>query len=151
MKALRTDSTNIQFIELVKLLDEELALRDGDDHDFYHQFNSIDALKHVVVIANENGTAVACGAFKPFDEKSVEIKRMYTLEDQRGKGIASLVLQELEDWAQEIGFEKTVLETGQKQPEAIQLYKKRGYIQTPNFGQYQGIENSLCFERKLVK
>lgn len=145
---IRTDSDNKDFIELVKLLDADLAKRDGDDHPFYAQFNKIDKIKHVVV-AFENDIPVGFGAFKEFEQNKVEIKRMYTLPEHRGKGIATLILSELEKWAAELSYEKCILETGKKQPEAVELYKKNGYKQIPNYGQYAGIKNSLCFEKKL--
>lgn len=144
----RTDSSNADFQDLVKLLDADLAVRDGKDHEFYHQFNSIGALKNCVVAYSEN-TAVGCGAFKPFSKDAVEIKRMYTNEEMRGKGFASKILNELEVWAKEEGFSKCVLETGVKQPEAIALYEKNGYYRIPNYGQYIGIDNSVCFEKLL--
>jgi len=144
----RTDSSNTDFQDLVKLLDADLAVRDGKDHEFYHQFNSIDALKNCVVVYSEDA-AVGCGAFKPFSDDAVEIKRMYTNEEMRGKGFASKILNELEIWAKEEGFSKCVLETGVKQPEAIALYEKNGYYRIPNYGQYIGIDNSVCFEKLL--
>jgi GNAT superfamily N-acetyltransferase len=148
LKIIRTDSTNSDFVELVKMLDADLAIRDGDEHDFYNQFNKIDMLKNVVV-AYENDLAISCGAFKSLETGVVEIKRMYTLPEARGKGLATKVLTELEKWAAELGFEKTLLETGKKQPEAIALYGKNGYRIIPNYGQYAGIENSVCFEKSL--
>jgi len=144
----RTDSAHSDFVQLVRLLDADLAGRDGSEHAFYAQFNAIDRLRHVVV-AFEGGAAVGCGAFKEFDQASVEIKRMYTLPSHRGRGVASLVLRELEAWAAESGFRRCVLETGKKQPEAIALYTRRAYRAIPNYGQYAGVENSVCFEKVL--
>lgn len=145
----RTTSDDTDFQKLVKELDVELAIRDGDEHSFYAQFNKIDAIKHVVV-AYENDEAVGCGAIKSFDENSMEIKRMFVPENKRSKGIASLVLKELELWASELGFPKCVLETGLKQPEAIRLYEKNGYSLIPNYGQYIGMDNSVCFEKEIA-
>lgn len=149
IRIVRTDSQSPDFIGLVKHLDADLAERDGKEHSFYAQFNKIDMLKHVIVLY-ENDKAIACGAMKIFSSDSMEIKRMYTAPGARGKGIASKVLEQLEIWANELGYEKCILETGKKQPEAISLYEKNGYNQIPNYGQYAGIENSLCFE-KVVK
>jgi GNAT superfamily N-acetyltransferase len=148
MNTKRTDSSNTDFQNLVKLLDADLAVRDGEDHEFYHQFNAIDMLKNCVIAYSED-RAVGCGAFKPFTEDAVEIKRMYTNEEMRGKGFASKILNELEVWAKEEGFNKCVLETGIKQPEAIALYEKNGYYRIPNYGQYIGIDNSVCYEKLL--
>lgn len=144
----RTDSKNSDFIDLVKFLDTELAIRDGEDHSFYAQFNKIDHIKNVVV-AYKNGVAVGCGAFKPFEGLAVEIKRMYVVENARKEKIGSSVLNELENWALEIGLNEAVLETGLRQPEAIELYKKMGYLLIPNYGQYAGIDNSVCFRKEL--
>jgi GNAT superfamily N-acetyltransferase len=148
LRLIRTDSDDGAFIGLVKALDADLAKRDGEDHSFYSQFNKIDKIKHVVV-AYENGIPTGCGAIKEFSPDSMEVKRMYTLPGSRGKGIASQVLAELERWAAELSYEKCLLETGKRQPEAIALYKKRGYRLIPNYGQYAGVENSVCFEKIL--
>lgn len=144
----RTDSSDKDFAALVVLLDADLALRDGDEHDFYHQFNKVDAIKHVVV-AYSNNKAIGCGAIKEFNTTATEVKRMYVLPDFRGKGIAGKVLAGLEKWAAELGYTHCVLETGKKQPEAIALYKKSGYEIIENYGQYTGVENSVCFEKQL--
>ena len=86
----RTDSDNNDFKALVKLLDADLAIRDGADHAFYAQYNSIDKIRNAVV-AFKNNEAVACGAFKNFSNSTVEIKRMYVVENLRGQGIAQKV------------------------------------------------------------
>jgi len=148
LKTLKTTSDNPNFISLVKLLDGELAERDGEDHPFYAQFNKIDKIKYAVV-AYENDKPVSCGAIKEYSPNTMEVKRMYTLPEFRGKGIATKVLIELEKWAKELSYEKCILETGKKQPEAIALYKKNGYKLIPNFGQYAGVDNSLCFEKEI--
>jgi len=144
----RTNSDNPGFIELVKLLDADLAIRDGEDHPFYAQFNKIDKIKYVV-LAYENEKPVGCGAIKEYEPGIMEIKRMYVLSEHRKKGIAAKILSELENWARELSYTKCILETGKKQPEAIGLYRKNGYKVIPNFGQYAGIKNSVCFEKKI--
>ena len=144
----RTTSKNEDFVKLVSLLDEDLAIRDGDEHVFFAQFNKIDKLQYVVV-AYTGGQPVGCGAIKPFDEKTTEVKRMFVLPTERGKGIATKILYELESWAGELGYKKCILETGKKQPEAIGLYKRNGYSIISNYGQYEGVENSVCFEKLI--
>jgi putative acetyltransferase len=150
IKLKRTDSGNHDFIELVKYLDADLAARDGEDHPFYAQYNKVDKIRHVIV-AYENDIATSCGAMKEYQPNVMEIKRMYTSPESRGKGVATKILAGLEEWATEMHYEKCVLETGKKQPEAIQLYKSNGYKIIPNYGQYAGIENSLCFEKEIGK
>lgn len=145
---IRTNSGHQDFKALVQLLDADLAIRDGKEHAFYHQFNSIDNLQHVILLY-ENEKPVACGALKPYAAGTMEVKRMYTLPQARGNGYAASLLTALEQWAAEDGATACILETGLKQPEAIALYKKCGYAIIPNYGQYAGVENSLCFEKKL--
>lgn len=145
---IRTDSSHPDFISLVEQLDKELAVRDGDDHAFYHQFNGISNLSHVSV-GFFNQQPVCIGAFKPFDESTVEIKRMYTLPEFRGQGLAVKMLRNLESWSACLGNEFAILETGINQPEAIALYEKTAYIRIPNYGQYAGVNNSVCFSKKL--
>jgi len=148
IKLIRTDSDNTDFVELVKSLDADLAEKDGIGHSYYAQFNKIDKIKFVV-LAYKNDKPVSCGAIKEYNPNTMEVKRMYTSPGNRGKGFASKVLRELEIWANELSYQKCVLETGKRQPEAIALYKKSGYSIIPNYGQYAGIENSLCFEKQL--
>ncbi|SEQ80326.1 GNAT family N-acetyltransferase [Pedobacter rhizosphaerae] len=145
---IRTNSDNADFRTLVTLLDKDLAVRDGDDHSFYAQFNKIDAIKEVVV-AYQNDIPVGCGAIKPFADQSVEAKRMFVHPDYRKQGIAAQILGELETWAKVLGHSQCVLETGKKQPEAIALYQKSGYKITPNYGQYVGVDNSVCMAKEL--
>lgn len=144
----RTNSDNDDFRELVRLLDADLADRDGKDHPFYAQFNKIDMIKFVI-LALDNDGPVGCGALKEYAPGVMEIKRMYVPPEKRGKGIASKVLSELEKWAGELSYSKCILETGKKQPEAIALYKKNGYMMIPNYGQYANVKNSVCFEKQL--
>lgn len=145
----RTGSDNPDFISLVELLDIELAERDGADHPFYAQYNKIDKIKLVVIGYSEN-KPVSCGAIKEYEPGIMEVKRMFTLPDYRGKGIAAIILNELENWAKELAYKKCILETGIKQPEAIRLYEKNGYKLIPNYGQYAGAENSVCFEKEII-
>jgi len=149
IKIKRTDSANNDFLELVQKLDAFLAEIDGDDHQFYAQFNKTGKLKYVIMVY-ENSLPVGCGAMREIESRQMEIKRMYTLPAYRGKGIASTVLQELEKWATELSYTKCVLETGNRQPEAISLYKKSGYRIIPNYGQYAQVGNSVCFEKSLT-
>ncbi len=144
----RTNSNNEDFRKLVRELDMDLKIRDGEEHSFYSQFNKIDLIKYAVV-AYDEGRPVGCGAIKEYAEKTMEVKRMYVPSTERGKGIASLILQELEIWSKEMGIEKCILETGKKQPEAIRLYEKNNYDIISNFGQYKNVENSICFEKQL--
>lgn len=146
----RTNSEDVNFQKLVVDLDKDLAIRDGDEHSFFDQFNKIAMIKYVVVIY-ENEKAIGCGAIKEYDQDTMEVKRMFVPLEERGKGVASIVLKELEVWAKELGYKKCILETGIKQPEAIRLYKKNNYEIIKNYGQYADVKSSICFEKHLDK
>lgn len=146
----RTDSQNLDFIDLVASLDKYLKTTDGDEHLFYNQYNVIDSLSQVV-IAYENGKPIGCGAFKEYEHGISEIKRMFVKPNTRSKGVGSKILRELEDWSRELLYDKCILETGIKQTEAIYLYKKNKYCLISNYGQYKDAGNSLCFEKQLIK
>ena len=145
----KTDSSDADLIALVRELDADLAVRDGDEHAFYAQYNKIDMLRQCI-IAYAGEKAVGCGAFKSYDTSTAEIKRMYVPRDMRGRGIAAQILRELENWAAELGFTRCILETGIRQPEAIRLYQKENYLSIPNYGQYAGKQNSVCFEKNIT-
>jgi len=144
----RTNSDNVDFRSLVVLLDKDLAMRDGDEHAFYAKFNTIQNIQHVVVCYADD-KAVGCGAFKAYDDTSVEIKRMFVQPGYRGHGVGLNILKELELWALESGYSNCVLETGKKQPEAIRLYQKAGYHIIKNYGQYENVENSVCMKKPI--
>ena len=148
--ALRAGTRLLQMrFRLLRAETQPTGERDGDEHAFYAQFNKIAVIRHAV-LAYENDRAVACGAFKEFVPGTMEVKRMFTRPEARGKRIAALVLAELEQWVAETGNGICVLETGRRQPEAIALYTRCGYRQIPNYGQYEGKYNSVCFEKKLA-
>jgi len=145
----RTDADHPEFRSLVKLLDAHLAVTDGEEHDFYQQYNGLDKIKYVV-LACADGQAIACGAIKHFSADTMEVKRMYTEPEHRGQGVAAKVLEALEAWARELGYQRCLLETGVRQPYAIRLYEKQGYLRMPeNYGQYRGVVNSVCMEKVL--
>lgn len=148
MKLIRLISPDEKIIELVAMLDSELEVNNGSEHDFYDQFNKLNAIKNFVLVEMDNAPA-GCGAFKKFDDESVEIKRMYVHPSFRNKGIASAVLKEIETWAAESGFKKCILETGLKQLAAIALYRKHGYYKIPNFEPYTNAASSICFGKTV--
>ena len=144
----RTTSDNEYFGALVSQLDAYLKIMDGEDHAFYAQFNKSNLLKNAIICFDDN-IAIGIGAYKEFEPRIAEIKRMYTLPNYRGKGIASMILHELELWAKEESYTTSILETGFLQVDAIGLYQKLGYTVIENFGQYKGVKNSVCMEKKL--
>ncbi|MCC7467169.1 MAG: GNAT family N-acetyltransferase [Saprospiraceae bacterium] len=145
----RTDSGDADFLGLVAQLDQDLAIRDGDEHAFYAQFNKVAQLPYCMVGYFEYAP-VACGALRALDEQTMELKRMFVHPEHRRQGYASQMLAELERQAAALGYHRCVLETGKKQPEAIALYLKSGYRFIPNYGQDAGGGNSVCMEKLIL-
>lgn len=148
IKLIRTNASNEDYKRLVTELDKDLAAKDGDDAPFFAQYNKSDDIKYVIVAYQDN-VPVGSGAIKHYENDVVEVKRMYVPPVYRGKGIASVVLKELEVWAKELQYNKAILETGKKMPEAISVYKKNDYSIIPNYGPYAGVHESVCFEKIL--
>jgi putative acetyltransferase len=144
----RTDADDPQFRELVSALNEELARRDGADHPLA-QFNSIAELK-MVLVAYCDEEAVGCAAMARYDERTVELKRMYVLPDFRGQRIGERILVELEHWAKEMGVARGILFMGSRQPEAQQLYLRNGYHKVDKYGPLREIADCQCFAKALV-
>ena len=144
----RTNSEHPDFVTLVRLLDADLAIKNGEKNSFFAQYNKIALIQHVI-LAHEDGDAVACGAIKEYEPGIMEVKRMFTQPETRGKGIASQVLTQLEAWAKELGYTKCILETGKHMHDAVHLYQKNGYTVIPNYGQYAGVDTSVCFEKTI--
>lgn len=145
---IKTTSDNADFKHLTQLFDEYLVDIDGDEKDFFAQYNQIH-LDHVLV-CYEDGKALGCGAFKEYEPDVAEIKRMFVLPEQRGRGIAASILKAIESWARQEGYQYAVLETAPKLESAIALYKKSGYEIIPNYGQYAQVENSICMKKTLI-
>ncbi|HVU96153.1 MAG TPA: GNAT family N-acetyltransferase [Puia sp.] len=148
MTILRTNSDSPDFQLLAAELERHLRARDGDLQEYYAQLNRIGSIPQVLVAYNED-RPIGCGAIREYEEGKAEIKRMYVRPANRGNGIATRLLEELENWAREGGCTACVLETGLNQPEAIAFYQKNGYRIIPLFGRYIGSPNSVCFQKEL--
>ncbi|WP_160138843.1 GNAT family N-acetyltransferase [Chryseobacterium sp. c4a] len=145
----RTDSSSLDFQTLVKYLDANLAEHNGNENGFFAQYNKIDRINNCIVVYIDEVPA-ACGAFKEFSEGTVEIKRMFTHPEYRKRGLASTIVKELESWAKDLGYNKAILETSQDLTNAISVYEKSGFQRIPNYGQYIGVESSVCYEKDLI-
>ena len=146
----RTNSKDAGFQQLILHLDNELWNELKEDQATYDQYNKVPDLNTVVVIY-DNEKPVAIGCFKKYSDDTVEIKRMFVEKEYRGKGFSKLVLNELEKWAEESGFQYAILETSVHFKPARSLYMNAGYIITENYDQYKGLEESVCMKKELKK
>jgi GNAT superfamily N-acetyltransferase len=150
LKIIRTNANDEDFKSLIQLLDKELSEVNGDVQSFYDSFNKTNFIEHVLV-AYTGDEPVGCGALKKYSSGMAEVKRMFVKPEFRRQQIAEHILTGLETWASESGFEELILETGKKQIQAVALYQKAGYRIIENYGQYIGVENSICMKKCLEK
>lgn len=101
------------------------------------------------VAFGDDDTPLGCGGVRALDATEAEVKRMFARVEARGTGVATSLLRRLEQYGQERGWRRLVLETGDAQPDAIRFYTREGYARIPNFGYYEGLESSLCFAKAL--
>ena len=105
--------------------------------------------RSVYVIAYVDGCPLACGALRPFDASTAEIRRMYVHRDHRRRGLARAVLAHLEREAVRLAYTRLVLETGYKQVSAMRLYESFGFQRVAAFGPYADDPTSVCYERLI--
>ena len=145
----RTNTNDADFRLLISHLDNELWNELKEDQATYDQYNKVPGLPTAVLIY-ENETAVASGCFKKNDDHTVEIKRMFVEKEYRRKGLSKMVLEALEKWAADLGFQYAILETSIHFKAAKTLYQNSGYAIIPNYDQYIGLEESVCMKKKLM-
>jgi GNAT superfamily N-acetyltransferase len=148
----REDLTSDTAQTLIAALNADLRARypEGDGmHYFRLDADEVRPGRGAFVVAYDRGAAVGCGAVRTIDTGVAEIKRMYVLPDVRGRGIARRMLEFLENEARAIGVTTLMLETGTRQPEAIALYEKTGYVLRDAFGDYPPSPLNVFFEKHL--
>ncbi|GAA4027986.1 GNAT family N-acetyltransferase [Allokutzneria multivorans] len=143
--------------KLISAVQQEYVLRYGDE-----DITPVDPAEFapplgLFVVGYLAGEAVVCGGWRAHDsddpdfrDGDAEIKRMYVVDEARGKGLAKRVLAELERTARAAGRLRIVLETGTKQPEAVALYGANGYARVPGFGAYKDDPLSICFGKPIA-
>jgi GNAT superfamily N-acetyltransferase len=103
----------------------------------------------VFLVVRDEGRAIGCGGVCRYDETRAELKRMYVVPEARGRGLGRELLVALEAEARRLGYAGIVLETGDRQPEALGLYESAGYERIPCYGVYATRALSMCFEKQL--
>jgi GNAT superfamily N-acetyltransferase len=105
----------------------------------------------VYYVAFVDGEGVGCGGLRALDAEHGEIKRMYVTPAHRGTGVATALLHTLEADARTRGWTRLLLETGERQPDAMRFYEREGYVSIPPFGYYLGSSISRCYEKVLAE
>lgn len=99
------------------------------------------------VARNQEGEPVGCGALRPIDDTTAEVKRMYA--KIKSGGIGTQMLAYLEEQALKLGYSVMWIETRLINHKAARFYENRGYLRIPNYGKYVNRPEAVCFERKL--
>ena len=146
----RTNSADPDFQLLISHLDHELWNELKEDQATYDQYNKVPDIQTALVLCI-NEKPIVSGCFKKYSNDTVEIKRMFVEKEYRGKGLSKLVLDELEKWAAELGFQYAILETSIHFETAKRLYINSGYEIIENYDQYAGLEESVCMKKELPK
>ncbi|WP_440119417.1 GNAT family N-acetyltransferase [Paenibacillus sp. QZ-Y1] len=148
VRAAAEDIRSEESQQLIKELSEELGLLYGGDGTAGFQPSDVEVPRAAFIVARLDGYPVGCGALRPLDETSIEVKRMYTRNEFRRKGVAQAILAEAERIALKFGYNSLKLQTGPLQPEAAALYERVGYYAIPIFsGDWDKV---LAYQKDLV-
>lgn len=147
LKIVKAEDDHLKF--LISKLDEHLSQLYPIEGIFGLNLNSPKVNDTTFVVAYIGDIPVGCGAIRPLDKETIELKRFYVDSHYRNKGIATQLLKFLEIKAKNSNYKNLVLETGNQQPEAISLYKKNGYNEIFPYGEYIGCDNSVCFAKGI--
>lgn len=135
-------------VSLMEELSACLACLTGDSGKNSFDVNDVCKDRAIFVIArDEDGGAAGCGGFRPMDQTTAEVKRMYAKE--KHSGVGNKILAYLEDQARQMGYQALRLETRVINTRAVEFYERNGYQKTENYGKYKGRSDSVCFEKKL--
>jgi putative acetyltransferase len=145
----RTTAADPDFRALTAQLDEGLRAQYGAEQATYDTFNQLGS-DTPAVVARAGGAPIGCACFRPESYLgAAELKRMFVAPAHRRAGVAGALLREIEAWARERRIAAIVLETGNKQIEAIALYARHGYAEIPLFGPYVGMALSVCMRKEI--
>ena len=149
MDTVFSDEKDERFLKLVDELDRGYYERIGDElskYDSYNEFKN----PHVVLLALDNGTPIACISYRVFDNVSVEFKRVYVKKEYRKRGIAYNLIVQLEKSVMERNFRYSYIVTGKNNHAAIGLYEKLNYELIDNFGQFGDDDRVVCMRKEFV-
>jgi GNAT superfamily N-acetyltransferase len=137
-------------LELIEQIQGEYVIRYGGRDDAPIDVAEFLPPKGLFLVATIDGVPAGCGGWRNLGDGRAEIKRMFTVDGFRNRGVARAVLAELERTAAAAGIEELVLETGTVQPEAIALYESSDYRRIEGFGYYAGRPLSRAFGKRVA-
>ena len=141
-------------------LQEDVRSLIGELNDVLHALTPPDCCYHMtademarpdttVLVARENGAAVACGALRRHDGGIGEVKRMYTRPEWQGRNIGGRILEKIEALARSENLSRLVLETGDRHPAAWRVYERGGFTRCGVVLDYPDTGYSVFYEKQL--
>jgi GNAT superfamily N-acetyltransferase len=129
----------------------DLADRYGDEDGTPVDPTEFDPPDGAFLVAFLGGEPVGCAGWRSHGEAGelAELKRMFTAHAARGRGVARRLMRAIEDSARRAGRKRLILETGDRQPEAVSLYLASGFEPIEHFGFYRHAEGVLSFGKPL--
>lgn len=149
MKIIESNPKASDALKLMDELSETLETITGNSG--RNSFNSDDVCvpRSLFVVAyNEENEAIGCGALRPINDNTAEIKRMYA--KTKAKGVGTEILCYLEKQARKLGYNTIWIETRLINETAVSFYEKKGYKRIPNYGKYVDRPEAVCFEKRLA-
>lgn len=142
-------------LRLIAQLSADLADRYaefGDDGSGFFSPDDVTVPGGAFFIARRSGSreAIGCAAVRPLAPGAGEIKRMFVIPESRGTGVARRLLEAMEAWARDWGYQILRLEAGERQPEAMALYERSSYVPTAPFGEYADYPLAHFYEKRLT-
>lgn len=135
---------------LIAALNENLLALTPPEHCFHMTPEEMATPETTVFVARQNGKAIACGALRRHADRIAEVKRMYTIPEQQGQGIGGMILDEIIALARKEGFDRLVLETGDRHPAAWRVYERAGFKRCGPVLDYPDTAWSVFYELKLA-
>jgi len=111
--------------------------------------NEVSPGNGVFLIASRSGQPIACGAIRRIDDTTAEVKRMYVVPHERGRGVGKALLTALEQHAKSLNLTRLALETGVRQAQALALYQRAGFTTITPFAEYASSPLSICMAKPL--
>jgi putative acetyltransferase len=138
--------------ELIRALNAELESRYPEDGANFFRLDADEVREGhgAFLVADLNGDPIGCGAVRRIEPLVAEVKRMYVAPRARGLGVGRQIVAALEAEAVRLGATRLVLETGPRQPEAIAVYLRAGFVEIPLYGEYVGSNFSVCMAKDIA-
>jgi GNAT superfamily N-acetyltransferase len=149
IKMRRTDITEPAVrVLLTEVLDELSQRYGGNGDDTPVRDDDFTPPNGAFFVADDGERLIGCAGWRRHGDDA-ELKRMYTAAAARGRGLGRRLLATVEESARAAGRRRLILETGDRQPEAIALYQSAGYVRIADFGYYKDEPGVISFAKSL--